>query len=123
MRLERPLNMPWRTRVRPVVSFLFFILAVAVMSGCGVVRSSTALIEARHEYDAARLAGAETRAPYEYTLGVEYLRKAKEEAGYSDYQVSERLARRAQAWLQEARRAAMVEGTTEEPVQGPDSRE
>ncbi len=81
------------------------------------------MMDAKHEYEAARLVDAESRAPYEFTLGVEYLRKAKEEAGYSDYQTAEKLARRAQAWLEEARHAAMVEGTTDESVLGPAEKE
>ncbi len=109
--------------MKSVSCFLGSILTVAVFSGCGVARSTSAIVEARHEYEAAKQVDAGKRAPYEYTLGVEYLRKAKEEAGYSDYQVAERLAKRAQAWLQEARRAAMVEGTTEEPVREPASKE
>ncbi len=93
-------------------------LAVAVLSGCGVVRSTSALVDARHAYEAAKLVDAEDLAPYEFTLGVEYLRKAKEEAGYSDYQTAEKLARRAKAWLEEARHATMVEGTTGTSVLG-----
>jgi hypothetical protein len=40
----------------------------------------------------AKVAGAERHAPYEYTAAEEYLQKAREEYGYSDYLAAERYA-------------------------------
>lgn len=82
-------------------------------SGCGIVRSTAALKDATTQYEEARRAGAAKKARYEYVLGVEYLRKAQEEAGYSDYSTAEKLARQATAFLKKAVNAA--EGKEESP--------
>lgn len=60
--------------------------------------------KARDAVAAAKRAGAEQAAPYEYTSAVEYLKKAEEEGDHAEYQVaieygrrSENFAKRAQA--------------------------
>ncbi len=74
-------------------------LASLSLTGCGVVTSTSALVDAHGRYQSATAVGAGSVSPYEYTLGVEYLRKAQEEAGNSDYQVAEQLARQAGTYL------------------------
>jgi hypothetical protein len=88
------------------VRYLILVAAAAALTGCGVFRSSSVIVQAQQRYESARAAGAGAKAPYEFTLGTEFLRKAREEAGYSDYQVAERLAQQAQALLAEAERQA-----------------
>lgn len=97
---------PGEPQVRSITRILFLVTALAALTGCGVFRSTSALVQAQQRYESAKAVGAREKAPYEYTLGVEYLGKAREEAGYSDYQVSERLAQQAQALLAEAERKA-----------------
>ena len=85
------------------------VLAVSCFaSGCGpigyvnqVTRKATASIEA------ARAAQAETYSPYWYTLAVEYLHKAREEASYADYQAANRFGRKAKEAADKARDEAI----------------
>ncbi|MBN2524805.1 MAG: DUF4398 domain-containing protein [Deltaproteobacteria bacterium] len=48
-------------------------------------------------------AGPICGAPYEYYLAVEYLKKAREEVGYSDYEAALEYAREARKYAQLAR--------------------
>src|SRR5687767_1455074 len=72
------------------------LLGVATMAlgGCTAVRASYYLLDAQRKFDAAVAEGAEQKAPYEYTLAREFLQKAKEEDGYSDFGASEMLSRK-----------------------------
>lgn len=92
--------------MKTVVMWLVIGLATMSLPACGVALSTTAIVQAQNRFEAAKAAGAEEVAPYEYVMGVEYLRKAREEAGYADYQVAERMAARAQALFAEAARKA-----------------
>jgi len=58
------------------------------------------------EVDAARSARADQLAPYEYTLAVEYLHKAREEAAAADYQAANRFGRKSAAAAAHARELA-----------------
>lgn len=79
-------------------------LALAAVIGCGPIRYTSRVTRtASREVDAAREAGAATLAPYWYTLAVEYLAKAREEAGEGDFEAATRLGDRAAA---AARRAS-----------------
>ena len=90
--------------------FIALLGVLALGTGCGAARSTKALVQAQSRLQSTKSYGAETAAPYEYTLGVEFLRKAQEEWGYSDYKVSERLAQQAQAILAEAGKQASGAG-------------
>jgi hypothetical protein len=83
--------------------------ALGLVAGCGPIeymsqvsgRAATALADAKR-------AGGEQFAPYEFTAATEYLRKAREEAGHSAYQVAieygreaEEMATRAEAIARE----------------------
>jgi hypothetical protein len=59
---------------------------------------------------AAKLANAEQYAPYEYTAAVEYLHKAREEAGYAEYQVAIAYGRRSEELATRARAIASEKG-------------
>jgi hypothetical protein len=79
-------------------------LALAAETGCGPIRYTGRVTRtASREVEAARAAGAASLAPYWFTLAVEYLAKAREEAGEGDFQAATRLGDRAAA---AARRAA-----------------
>ena len=81
------------------------VLAVAPLLGCGPVEYISQVgNKAASAVSSAKLAQADRYAPYEYTAAEEYLHKAREEAGYAEYQdaieygkKSEDLANRARA--------------------------
>lgn len=75
-------------------------------SACGAVQSTAGLIDADRQLQAAREAGAESRAPYEWTAATLYLQKAREEVGHSDYDVAAQFARKAAQYAIEAKERA-----------------
>ena len=84
---------------------LAWVLA-AVLGGCGpVMYINEVTRRASGDVEAARAAQADQFAPYWYTLAVEYLRKAREEAAHADYQAANRFGKKAS---QAARRAVEV---------------
>lgn len=83
------------------------LLALAAAAGCGPIQSTPALIEADVEVEAARSAGAPVAAPYEFTSAEAYLRKAREEAGYAQYQPATDFALKARDLAREAREKAL----------------
>jgi len=50
----------------------------------------------------ARAEGAEEQARYEYTMALNYLEKAREEAGYSELRIADALARQSAEWSDRA---------------------
>jgi hypothetical protein len=89
------------------VRHVLALLALAAAAGCGPIQSTPALIEADVEVEAARSAGAPTAAPYEFTSAEAYLRKAREEAGYAQYQATTDFALKARDLAKEAREKAL----------------
>lgn len=89
-----------------LVKGLVMSVVMSVLCGCGIMHSTAALRDATAQYEEARRAGAAKKARYEYVLGLEYLRKAQEEAGYSDYSTAEKLARQATVFLKKAANTA-----------------
>jgi len=60
---------------------------VAPLLGCGPVEYISQVgNKAASAVSAAKLAQADRYAPYEFTAAEEYLHKAREEAGYAEYQ-------------------------------------
>ena len=101
------------TRLLPI---LFLIGAGAA---CGPIRSTAYLLDADVALQAARTAGAETYAPYEYTSAQLYLLKAREEVGYSDYQVAVDFATKASKFANEARDKALAAAQNDLPSAPP----
>ena len=89
------------------IAIISTILLASSLSGCGAVRATSALAQANQKFEQVTAAGAAEKAPYEYTLGKEFLNKAREEIGYSDYQVAERLAKQANGIFAHAARIAL----------------
>jgi hypothetical protein len=94
---------------------------VVVLAGCGPVQYiSQVTRRAAAEVAAAKSAGAEKYAPYEYTAAVEFLHKAREEAGYADYQAAIRFGNKAEEHAKKAReisiKSAGREGEEGEPI-------
>lgn len=77
-------------------------LALAPM-GCGPVLYSTAIGDAAELVEAARQAGAEREAPYEFYVAEEHLAKAREFAGEAEYQNALDMAAIAEENAQQAR--------------------
>lgn len=80
--------------MRRVTALAVGLLAVPLFA-CGPTKSTTALVQARMAIRKAEDANAKKKHPYELTLAEEYYVKAKEEAGYSQFEVSEKLAHQA----------------------------
>lgn len=83
-----------------------FLLALAFASACGPIQSTSYLLDADVQLEAARTAGAPERAPYEWTAANLYLHKAREEVGYSKYEVALEYAQKARRFALEARERA-----------------
>lgn len=98
------------TRLLPIL-FL-----VGASLACGPVRSTAFLLDADVALQAARTAGAETHAPYEFTSAQLYLQKAREEVGYSDYQVAVEFAVKASKFANDARDKALAAAGSDLPT-------
>lgn len=83
------------------------LLAAVVVSGCGPVQSTSYLLDAEVALQSAKTAGADKYAPYEYTSAALYIHKAREEVGYSDFEVAVEFAQKASRFANEARDKAM----------------
>lgn len=70
------------------------LLLPVLLSGCTAAYGGYAIESAQRAYQQALAAGAEESAPYQVTLAREYLLKAREESGYSDYGAVDQLCQR-----------------------------
>src|SRR5512132_1156112 len=82
------------------------LLAAPLMSACGPMQSTAYLYDADIQLEAARTAGAEKAAPYEWTLANLYIHQAREEVGYSNYESAVEFARKAAVNAKKAREIA-----------------
>ena len=102
--------------IRPFVRVLAVVLTGA-LSACGpITYFSQVSRTAAAEVSAARVAGAEKLAPFEYTSAVLYLAKAHEEAGHSDWQAAIKLGRVAAEQATRARKLALGKGGPPAPA-------
>jgi hypothetical protein len=85
----------------------------SALAGCGPVRSTANILDAEVQIQAARTAGAEKLAPYEWTSANLYIHKAREEVSYSDYQAGVDFAVKASKFANEAREKAMANANAE----------
>ena len=81
---------------------------VAALAACGPIRSTSSLIAADVEVEAARSAGAQKTAAYEFTAAETYLHEARVVAGYAQYQTSEEYADKAFRFAQAAKKKALA---------------
>jgi hypothetical protein len=93
---------------------LVLVAAAGALAGCGPVKSTSHLLDAEVQIQAARTAGAEKFAPYEWTAANLYIRKAREEVSYSDYQAGVDFAEKAARFAAEAREKAMANASAED---------
>lgn len=86
------------------------LLLAAALGACGPVTYINEVTRrASGDVEAARAAQADQYAPYWYTLAVEYLRKAREEAAHADYQTANRFGRKASVAARRAIEVALSE--------------
>lgn len=76
--------------------------------GCGPTQSTALIMDADVLLQAATTADAEKLAPFEWTGAREYLHKAREEQGYSDYETAIDFADKAKKLAGEAKSKAMA---------------
>jgi len=87
---------------------LAVVLAAAL--GCGPITYINQVTrKAANDVEAARSAQADQYAPYYYTLAVEYLRKAREEAAHSDFEAANRFGRMASKAARRAVEVSIIE--------------
>lgn len=78
------------------------------------------IIQARTAIRRAALNDAQKKHPYELALAREYYVKAKEEAGYSQFELSEKLAKQSISYAKLAAGEAAPTPTPEEEAPGPE---
>ena len=84
--------------------------AVGTSVACGPIQSTSYLLDAEVQIQAARTAGAEKLAPYEWTSAQLYYEKAKDKVGYSEYETGVDYARKAAKFATEAKKRAVSRG-------------
>jgi hypothetical protein len=70
------------------------------------------------EVAAAKAAGAEKYAPYEYTSAQVYLHKAREEEGYADHQAAIKYGKKAEDMARKAKKLALEQAGMESQTPG-----
>jgi hypothetical protein len=101
------------SRVKLSGNCLLVLLALA-LSSCGPIQSTAYLLDADVQIQAAKTAGADKYAPYEWTAANLYLRKAREEVGYADFEVAVDFAQKASKYANDARERAMSSSKRDE---------
>jgi hypothetical protein len=88
-------------------------MTVVCAGGCGPIEYLNQVgYKAAGAVAAAKRAQADRYAPFEYTAAEEYLHKAREEAGYSQYETSLQYGRQAEEMANRARAIAITATTT-----------
>ena len=96
------------------IRFPIFLMALVLLTcwltiGCGPVNYVNQVTrKASAAVASAKAARAEKYSPYWYTLAVEYLRKAREEASFADYEAANRFGRKATEAAQKAKKEAIA---------------
>ena len=88
---------------------------LTALMGCGPLQSTSYLLDAQVQIQAARTAGAEQYAPYAFTSANLYFLQAQEKVGHSEYEMAVDYARKSSRFANEARRQAVSRGTIERP--------
>jgi hypothetical protein len=101
-------------------------IGVGLLAACGPVQTTSFLIDASNALEAARSAGAERLAPYEWTSATLYFAKAKEESGRSEYEQAVDYSKKAlelatKARAQSQRAAARLDAESQEATSSPTS--
>ncbi len=86
------------------------VLVLGTLTACGPIRSMKAITDADVELEAARAAGAEKSATYEYIAAEAYLHEARDIAGRSQYDAAADFADKARGYAAAARKKASGAG-------------
>ena len=89
------------------VRFAICMLGVGLITACGPITATTAVADATVAIEGARAVEADRYAVYEFASAVEYLKKAKEEEGFSDFHAAMSLAFRARRLAEAAKVRAL----------------
>lgn len=83
--------------------------ALLLLTGCYAASKSTLdLAKAEKKVQAARAADAQLHAVYAWTMADEYMKKARDEWGRSDYEAAEALMTKATTWAEQAIQTAKL---------------
>ncbi|MEO1271794.1 MAG: DUF4398 domain-containing protein [Myxococcota bacterium] len=85
---------------------LWLAMVLVALIGCGPTQSTILINESEVALEKATLVDAEDKAPFEYYSASQYLHKAKEEWGYSNFEKSAEFAILAKKFSEEALRKA-----------------
>src|SRR5256885_9293470 len=96
-------------RVLALSAVMLGLSGSGLMLGCGPVRSTGFILDAEVQIQAARTAGADKLAPYEWTSANLYLHKARESVGHSAYQVAVDFAEKASKFANQAREQSLAQ--------------
>src|SRR2546428_565631 len=99
---------------------IILFVGLSLNLGCGPIVSGVEIINANIALSAAETAGAKKTAIYEYTAAHEYLQKAREEHGYSDFWAARVYAEKALDYAIKARKRAEASLQSEQPVVMPE---
>lgn len=96
-----------RTSLRSSIIGMALLCIGVGLIGCGPISATHAVAEATVAVEAANGVESKRYAAYEFTLAYEYLRKAREEEGYADYQAAINLANAARKFAEDAKERAL----------------
>lgn len=102
------------------VPAMFLCGVVALLGACGAVISTPTIRDAELAVQAAEMEQAEQFATYEFVSAVQYLEKAKEEWGFSDFQHAEEYGQRARELAEAALERAVANPNRNAPGLGLD---
>lgn len=71
-------------------------------TGCAATVVSLQVVNAERALEQAAARGAAQGAPFEYTMALRYLEKAREEVGVSELGAADALARQSEVWSERA---------------------
>jgi hypothetical protein len=98
------------------LSSLLFVALLLVFPACGPLIYSVTASQAKSALRQAEASKAEEKDPYHYWRAAAFLEKAKEEAGYSDYQPAIKYSRIAK----ESAKKAIQNSKAQSKQRGPD---
>ena len=86
------------------------ILMLSLVGCYAGTKATVKLTQTEQKMNAARAAAAPDRAVYAWTMADEYMKKARDEWGRSDYEAAEALLKKAEHWAAEAVSIARANG-------------
>ena len=87
---------------------------IMAVGGCGPVESTVLIVEADTAFHNAKTVEAKRKSPYEYTAAEQYLHKAREMWGTSDFEYSIDYATKARDLAIKAREIALTKEDDED---------